>query len=135
MAEHGNWAGRALENLAPLADGQPRQVRLATGTPEPAVTLDSMIERDIAQDGAEFYLLVCRECGNGDLVMPFTSPAGRGKWAGEHTRGTGHDRWFVTDTAQLRADPDVSGGFRQQVAESMARNDELLRRLAGGREW
>lgn len=70
----------------------------------------------------KFYLLVCRECGNGDLVMPFDSPAERGKWAGAHTRGTGHDRWFVTET-----DHRLTG---QQVAEMMARHDEVLRRLA-----
>jgi hypothetical protein len=44
-----------------------------------------------------FYLLVCRECGSGDLVMPFGSAEERGKWAGAHTRGTGHDRWWVKD--------------------------------------
>ena len=44
-----------------------------------------------------FYVLVCRDCGNGDLPMPFSSPAERGKWAAEHTRRTGHDRWFVTE--------------------------------------
>jgi hypothetical protein len=46
-----------------------------------------------------FYLLVCRECGDGDdaLVMPFESAEARGKWAAAHTRGTGHDRWFVYD--------------------------------------
>jgi hypothetical protein len=43
------------------------------------------------------FVLVCRECGNGDLVMPFSSAAERGRWAAEHTRGTGHDRWFVKD--------------------------------------
>jgi hypothetical protein len=46
-----------------------------------------------------FYLLACRECGDPDhpLIMPFGSPAERGKWAAEHTRGTGHDRWWVKD--------------------------------------
>jgi hypothetical protein len=66
-----------------------------------------------------FYLLVCRECGSGDLVMPFGSPAERGKWAGAHTRETGHDRWFVTES-----DRRLSS---RQVAEMMARNDEVLR--------
>lgn len=44
-----------------------------------------------------WYLLVCRECGDGAdaLVMPFASEAERGRWAGAHTRGTGHDRWRV----------------------------------------
>jgi len=44
-----------------------------------------------------FYVLVCRQCGNGNLAMPFTSAAERGKWAAGHTRATGHDHWFVTD--------------------------------------
>lgn len=44
-----------------------------------------------------FYVLACRQCGNGDLMMPFSSPAERGRWASEHTRATGHDRWFVKD--------------------------------------
>lgn len=46
-----------------------------------------------------FYILICRECGDGEnaLPMPFESAEARGKWAAEHTRGTGHDRWFVID--------------------------------------
>jgi hypothetical protein len=48
-----------------------------------------------------FYLLVCRECADGDPdgppIMPFPSPAARGKWAAAHTKGTGHDRWWVKD--------------------------------------
>lgn len=123
MAENGNWAGRALENLAGLADGNPKFVRLVTGTPEPAVTLASMIERDIAGDGTVFYLLVCRECGNGDLVMPFTSQAERGKWAAGHTRGTGHNRWFVTESAGR-----LSG---EQLAEMMAAHDRVVREIKG----
>lgn len=74
-----------------------------------------------------FYLLVCRECGNGDLVMPFGSQEERGKWAGAHTRGTGHDRWFVTDTAALRA--EGSGDRPEHVLAAMARHDEIRRRL------
>jgi hypothetical protein len=70
----------------------------------------------------KFYLLVCRECGDGDLVMPFGSPAERGKWAGAHTRGTGHDRWFVTET-----DLPLT---RQEEAEMLASHDAALRGLA-----
>jgi len=46
-----------------------------------------------------FYLLACLECGDPEnpLPMPFGSPAERGKWASEHTRATGHDRWWVND--------------------------------------
>jgi hypothetical protein len=46
-----------------------------------------------------FYVLVCRDCGDPDrlLPMPFSSPDERGRWASEHTRATGHARWFVVD--------------------------------------
>ena len=74
-----------------------------------------------ADTAGMFYLLVCRECGNGDLVMPFGSAAERGKWAAEHTKATGHDRWFVTESAGR-----LTG---QQVAEMMASHDEFLRVL------
>jgi hypothetical protein len=70
----------------------------------------------------KFYLLVCRECGDGDLVMPFDSPAGRGKWASGHTRGTGHHRWFVTES-----DHRLDG---EEVAGMLARHDAGLRGVA-----
>jgi hypothetical protein len=73
-----------------------------------------------------FYLLICRECGNGDLVMPFDSPAERGKWAGAHTRGMGHDRWFVTESDRRLTS--------QEVAGMLARHDGVLRSFAAGRE-
>jgi hypothetical protein len=76
----------------------------------------------MAEMTQKFYLLVCRECGNGDLVMPFGSAEERGKWAGGHTRGTGHDRWFVTES-----DHRLSG---QEVAGMLARAGEALRELA-----
>lgn len=46
-----------------------------------------------------FYLLVCRSCGDPEkpLPMPFGSAEERGHWAAEHTRGTGHDSWWVYD--------------------------------------
>jgi hypothetical protein len=49
-----------------------------------------------------FYLLVCLECSDLDrpLVMPFDSAEARGKWAAAHTKGTGHDRWYVEDEEQ-----------------------------------
>jgi hypothetical protein len=45
----------------------------------------------------EIFMLVCRQCGDGHLVMPFRSAAERGKWAAAHTEGTGHDKWRVAD--------------------------------------
>lgn len=56
-----------------------------------------------APEEAMFYLLACRLCGDParplvmPLVMPFGSPADRGGWAAEHTRATGHDKWWVKD--------------------------------------
>lgn len=46
-----------------------------------------------------YYVLACLECGDPDepLLMPFESAAARGKWAAEHTRATGHARWYVKD--------------------------------------
>lgn len=50
-----------------------------------------------------FHVLICKECSpDGDLQMPFTSQEERGRWAAEHTRGTGHDSWFVGSTTLLR---------------------------------
>lgn len=53
-----------------------------------------------------FYLLACLECEAGNerpLPIPFGSAAERGKWAAEHTRGTGHERWWVKD--DVRQEP------------------------------
>ena len=46
-----------------------------------------------------WYVLVCRECGDDEdaIPIPFLSPRERGEWAAEHTKSTGHDRWFVWD--------------------------------------
>lgn len=54
------------------------------------------------------YVLVCRQCGNGDLPMPFPSAAERGKWAAEHARATSHDQWFVKDQRRESSD-DAQG--------------------------
>lgn len=43
-----------------------------------------------------YYVLICHLC-EPPLPMPFGSAAERGKWAAEHTLGTGHDRWTVLD--------------------------------------
>lgn len=61
-------------------------------------------------DSLSFYLLGCRACGNGGLVlvMPFGSAEERGKWATKHTQGTGHDSWFVYD--QVRDVEEASCG-------------------------
>jgi hypothetical protein len=74
-------------------------------------------------DGDVFYVLVCRECGDPEhpVPIPFGSPAERGRWASEHTWGTGHDRWFVLD--QRAGEPDA-------VAVLKARDDAALRGLA-----
>lgn len=41
-----------------------------------------------------FFLLICRQC-EPEIPMPFASAEERGRWAGAHTRGTGHDQWRV----------------------------------------
>jgi hypothetical protein len=49
-------------------------------------------------DPGVWYVLICRECDPDlEAPMPFGTPAERGRWAAEHTRGTGHDRWLVVD--------------------------------------
>lgn len=70
----------------------------------------------------KFYVLVCRQCGDGDLPMPFDSPEARGRWASEHTKGTGHDRWFVTDQ-----DPEPQRDLAAEIRILMARHDETMR--------
>ena len=47
-----------------------------------------------------FYVLCCRDCDEAAehvLPMPFPTPEARGRWATEHTKATGHQRWFVDD--------------------------------------
>ena len=46
-----------------------------------------------------FYVLAYLECGDPErpLPTPFDSAAERGRWAAEHMRATGHDRWWVKD--------------------------------------
>jgi hypothetical protein len=69
----------------------------------------------VTSDASEvFYLLVCRDCGNGDLVMPFGSAEERGKWAAGHTRLTGHDRWWVKDFTRASSVAGGSGGCRSR---------------------
>ena len=79
----------------------------------------------------KFYLLVCRECGNGDLVMPFGSPGERGKWAGAHTRGTGHDRWFVTESDHRLSGQEVArrAGARHDGKEAVRAKASMRRGL------
>lgn len=49
-------------------------------------------------------VLVCLTCADHDAAqgldppaIPFPDYRARGKWASEHTRGTGHDRWLCLD--------------------------------------
>jgi len=53
--------------------------------------------------GAKPFILVCRECGDGENAKPlyFESDPDRGGWASAHTAETGHSRWLVTSTADL----------------------------------
>ena len=58
-----------------------------------------------------FYLLACLEC-EPPLPMPFGSQAERGKWASEHTKGTGHDRWHVWQEPNEVTEHVVPGYYR-----------------------
>lgn len=52
-------------------------------------------------------VLVCRVCSpDADMVIPFSNYAARGRWAAEHTDGTGHASWLVLDQ-----DEDVAAGL------------------------
>lgn len=51
-----------------------------------------------APTNGSWYVLFCRECdGDDPLPIPFESAEARGRWASEHTKATGHDRWLVLD--------------------------------------
>lgn len=77
-----------------IAAGGPITVRLVTG--EPARAARPAVSEDTRR---VFFLLNCLECDGQSrpLAIPFESAAARGKWASEHTRGTGHNRWIVRD--------------------------------------
>lgn len=71
-------------------------------------------------------ILVCRVCGD-DLVYPFDSYGQRGRWAAEHTAGTGHKRWYVHDgwptpeqAAQLIATHDAEAQALAQYLDALA---------------
>jgi hypothetical protein len=58
-----------------------------------------------------FYLLVCLECEvepTRPSPIPFESAEARGKWAAEHTRGTGHERWWVEDERRAVDSPTTT---------------------------
>lgn len=44
--------------------------------------------------GVVTYVLVCRACDPLSPI-PFATPEERGRWAAEHTAGTGHEAWTV----------------------------------------
>lgn len=58
-------------------------------TPErPQLITQAMLEMVPVSSDIEWYMLLCTQCGNGDLWMPFEDAASRGHWAAEHTRLT-----------------------------------------------
>lgn len=81
---------------------------------------------ELGMDPSKFYVLVCRQCGDGDLSMPFESAAARGRWASEHTKGTGHDRWFVEDQ-----DREPPRDYVGEIHALMVRHEEILRQWFG----
>lgn len=52
-----------------------------------------------------WFVLFCRIC-TPLLPMPFETAEERGKWAAGHTKGTGHDSWFVIDQPKGRDHED-----------------------------
>lgn len=45
-----------------------------------------------------YYVLVCRVCDpEAESPIPFESAEARGRWATDHTAGTGHENWIVVD--------------------------------------
>ena len=87
-------------------------------------------------------VLVCRACSGEDdtmpLVLPFDSYAERGRWAGAHTRGTGHDRWLALDgwptpdevAVRLAVNADVEASVRGLVSPLRGEVARLLLRVA-----
>jgi hypothetical protein len=71
------------------------------------------VRRIAEKENPPFYLLVCRTCAEHQdpvLPIPFGSAQERGKWASEHTAGTGHDSWLVWEEARrVRPDMPVDG--------------------------
>lgn len=57
-----------------------------------------------------WFVIICRLCSPDYVnnVIPFESAEARGKWAAEHTRGTGHDSWIVLDHPRNDAPEDNS---------------------------
>lgn len=78
--------------------------------PEPDLTSELDAAGDIVIGRADiFYLIACLPCDEDSgrpLPIPFGDQAERGRWASEHTKATGHDRWRVW-TRQQR---EESGG-------------------------
>lgn len=74
--------------------------------------------------GAKPFILVCRECGDGANGKPiyFESQEARGRWASEHARETGHERWLVTSTDDL-------GSYCQQNEDSLRFGITCLRQV------
>ena len=70
-------------------------------------------------------VLVCRECGD-DLVIPFSSYRERGRWAAEHTRGTGHARWFCADRSACPT-PEAAAA----ALVEFDRGEEMMREVLG----
>lgn len=73
---------------------------------DPAIRYEQIDYRDdhgafavelVGRVGETSFLLSCRLCGSGDLVIPFETAEARGAWAATHRDATGHDTWWVHD--------------------------------------
>lgn len=83
-----------------------------------------------------YFVICCRDCddacGGEPTPIPFLTPEARGRWATEHKRGTGHDRWTVIDEPREEPEANVySAGlcFSSACAPKTMTRDEIERQV------
>ncbi len=49
------------------------------------------------------YIIICRECDPDlEAPIPFSEQRERGKYVDEHTKGTGHNSWFISESKSIQ---------------------------------